>query len=185
MTYILAKYLHLLGLTGWLGVIPLELYAYYQLHRTRLNQERYRLLHLMNGIRLRKECPAILSAAVGGIWLVNQLGLNDLLLQPWFRLKLFLLALLIVIEGVLTCSSMSQERRCRERLAQRDRCAGAPDGRASMLLELGAAAAGFCILWISAFKILPLAGSAAVFAASALALGREMRHLLLFRSISI
>jgi uncharacterized membrane protein len=112
MEYLVAKYLHLLGLTIWLGMIPYEALVSKRLVRTRSQQERHRLLYLSNKLRFYQEYPAIVLVFGTGIWLVSIHGLSQLLQQEWFIWKLGVLSFLVFAEVYLTYDAMKAQKEC-------------------------------------------------------------------------
>jgi uncharacterized membrane protein len=112
MDYLIAKYLHLLGLTVWLGMIPYEALVSKRLVRTRSQQERHRLLFFSNKLRFYQEYPSIILVFTTGAWLVSNHGLSRLLQQEWFIWKIGALALLVFAEVYLTHDAVKMQKEC-------------------------------------------------------------------------
>lgn len=113
MDYIAAKYLHLLGLAIWLGMIPFEIYTRKLIPRTDDQYERYKYIAFTNKLRFYQEYPAIFLVIGTGVWLVSHHGLGNLLQQEWFLFKLVCLCLLVSSEVYLTYEAYQQEKACK------------------------------------------------------------------------
>jgi len=156
MTYEVAKFLHIIALVIWVGMIPYEIYAAHSAGRTRVTAERLRLIKLANRFRICQEYPCIVVAFGAGGVLIATLGWDALLRQSWFQYKLGLLAYLTFAELYLSYRDYILEGTYRDALARgEETLRSEPDGPLHIIVGSVATIVFFGILFCSVFKFVP------------------------------
>lgn len=182
MDYLAAKYLHLLGLAVWIGMIPYEAFASKRIVRTLDQRARYRYLAFSNKLRFCQEYPAIVLVFGTGIWLVAIHGLDNLLAQEWFVWKAILLVFLVGAEVYLTHDSIKMEKKCKQAAEAGERANPAEDHALPMIIGT------LAILWFTSiaicavFKHVAWVGIAVVLVATVPSFIAELIHYRRWRS---